>query len=168
MIEHYRRPCRCGNRGCWETCVAQDSVIERVRTRLAVGRNSLIRRLMSEQNSPLTVPLIVQAADAGDAEALEALAETGTLLGYGVSNLISIFNPEIVVLGGPLSIAGGHMLQSIREAIADTILPEIGQHAEVVLSAFGVDAGVVGAAALVIEAILSNPVSVGRLLVRST
>ena len=163
MVDHYRRPCRCGNRGCWETSVAQDSVIERVRTRLAVGRNSLISRLMAEQRSPLTVPLIVQAADAGDAEAREALAETGSLLGLGIANLVSIFNPEMVVLGGPLSVAGEYLLPPIREAVRNTTLPEIHERVEIVLSAFGADASVVGAAALVVEDILRNPGRVERL-----
>jgi glucokinase-like ROK family protein len=161
MVEHYRRPCRCGSRGCWETSVAQDSVIERVRTRLAVGRNSLVRRLMAEQSSPLTLPVIVQAADAADAEAIEALTETGSLMGYGVANLVNVFNPEMVVLGGPLSIAGDYLLPPIREAVEHTTLPEIAEQVQILLSAFGADASVMGAVALVVENILANPSSVG-------
>jgi glucokinase-like ROK family protein len=163
MVEHYRRPCRCGSRGCWETSVAQDSVFERVRTRFAVGRNSLISRLMVEQNSPLTMAIIVQAADLGDAEALEALTETGSLLGLGVASLISIFNPEMVVIGGPLSIAGQYLLPPVEEATRKSVLPEIQEQVQILLSAFGADASVVGAAALVVEAILANPCSVERL-----
>lgn len=168
MVEHYRRPCRCGNRGCWETSVAQDSVIERVRNRLTVGRNSLISQLMVEQNSPLTVPLIVQAADAGDAEAREALNETGALLGLGVANLVSIFNPHSVVLGGPLATAGEYLMPAIAEAVEGTVLPEIHQQVEIVLSAFGADASLMGAVALVVEAILSHPSSVERNSRRAT
>jgi glucokinase-like ROK family protein len=163
MVEHYRRPCRCGNRGCWETSVAQDSVVERVRSRLAAGRNSLVSRLMAEQGSPLTVPLIVQAADDGDGQALEALSETGSLLGLGMANLVNIFNPEMIVLGGPLSLAGPYLLPAIEEAIRNTTLPEIREQTRVVLSAFGADASLMGAVALVVEAILSNPSSVERL-----
>jgi glucokinase-like ROK family protein len=168
MVDHYRRPCRCGNRGCWETSVAQDSVIERVRTRLAVGRNSLISRLMAEQNSPLTVPLIVQAADAGDAEAREALVETGSLMGLGVANLVSVFNPDLVVLGGPLTAAGEYLLPAIAEAVEGTVLPEIHRQVKIVLSAFGADASLMGAVALVVEAILSHPGSVERNSGRTT
>jgi glucokinase-like ROK family protein len=160
MVEHYRRPCRCGKRGCWETSVAQDSVVERVRARLAVGRSSSVSQLMDEQNSPLAVPLIVQAADNGDQEALEALDETAFLLGLGVANLVSIFNPEMVVIGGPLSKAGKYLLPRVQEAVAQGTLPEIGEQAQILLSSFGADASVVGAIALVIEAILSNPSSV--------
>ena len=162
MVEAYRRPCRCGSRGCWETSIAQDSVVERVRARLSVGRNSLVSRLMAEQGSPLTLPLIVQAADANDAETMEALAETGSLMGLGVSNLVSILNPEMVVIGGPLSIAGKYLLPPIEQAVADTTLPEIGQQVQILLSAFGADASVMGAVALVVESILTDPSSVER------
>lgn len=163
MVESYRPPCRCGNRGCWETSANQFSVIERVRARLEVGRNSLISRLMAEQKAPLTLPLIVQAADEGDAEALEALAETGSVMGLGLANLINIFNPEMVVLGGSLSLAGEYLLPSIQAAIEKTALPEIHQQTRVLLSAFGPDASVMGAVALVVKAILSNPSRVERL-----
>lgn len=163
MLEHYRRPCRCGSRGCWETSVAQDSVVERVRTRLAVGRNSLVSQLMAEQGVPLGLPIILEAARAGDGQSLEALSETGALLGLGIANLISTFNPELVILGGPLSEAGEYLLPPIREAIQNTVLPEISEQAEIVLSPFGGDASVVGAVALVVDAILSKPSSVERL-----
>jgi glucokinase-like ROK family protein len=163
MIESYRRPCRCGSRGCWETSVAQDSIIERMRARLAVGRNSIVSKLMAEQHSPLTLPLIIQAVNDGDTEAQEALIETGSLLGLGIASLISIFDPELIVLGGPLSMAGSYLVPPIKEAVENAVLPEIRGHVEITLSAFGADASVMGAAALVTEATLSNPGSVERL-----
>lgn len=163
MLEHYRRPCRCGSWGCWETSVAQDSVIERVRARLAVGRNSLVSQLMREQKAPLGLPVILQAAQAGDGQCLEALSETGALLGLGIANLVNTFNPELVVLGGPLSEAGEYLLPPIEEAVRNTTLPEIGEQVEIALSPFGGDASVVGAVALAVDAILSKPSSVKRL-----
>lgn len=163
MAEGYRRPCRCGSRGCWETLVAQDSIVERVRTRLLAGRNSLVSRLMAERQVSLGLPLIVEAARAGDAQCREALAEAGALLGLGVANLVSIFNPEMVVLGGPISAAQEFLLPLVREAVSETTMPEIRQQVQIVASPFGADASVVGAVALVVEAIFANPTSVGYL-----
>lgn len=167
MVDHYRRPCRCGSRGCWETSVAQDAVLERVRARLAVGRNSLMSQLVAERGAPLTLSLVIEAAEAGDTEAVEALVETGSLLGLGVANLIDIFNPEMIILGGPLSAAGDFLLPAIREAAESTVMPEILEKVQILLSAFGADASVMGAAALVVEALLSNPSSVNRLSTHS-
>jgi glucokinase-like ROK family protein len=163
MNDPYGRPCRCGSRGCWETSVAQDSVFERIRARLAVGRESLIPQLMAEQNSPLTLSIIVQAAADGDTEAIEALTETGSLMGLGVSNLISTFNPEMVVLGGALSAAGAYLLPAIKKVVEKTAFPETFEQVQILPSAFGPDAGVVGAVALVVQAVLSNPSSVEHL-----
>ncbi|MBN1660449.1 MAG: ROK family transcriptional regulator [Anaerolineae bacterium] len=162
-LEHYRRPCRCGHRGCWETTVAQDSVVERIRGRLVAGRQSLVAQLMAERNAPPTLAMVVEAAHAGDGQAIEVLAETGHLLGVGIANLINIFNPEMIVLGGPLSTAGDYLLPAIHQAIENSTLPEIRAQAQVVLSAFGADASLIGAVALVVDDILARPSSVERL-----
>jgi glucokinase-like ROK family protein len=157
------RPCRCGNRGCWETFGNQYSLVERVRARLEVGHNSVIPQLMEKQTSPLTLSVITQAADAGDTEACEALAETGAAIGLGVANLINIFNPEMVVVGGAMSIAGNHLLPAILQVVEERALAETRSRTQVVQSAFGPDASVMGAVALVVKSILSNPGSVKRL-----
>lgn len=157
------RPCRCGNWDCWETWGNQYSLIERVRARLEVRRSSLIPQLMAQQNSPLTLKIIAQAADAGDSEALEALAETGAAIGQGVANLINIFNPEMIVVGGSMSVAGQYLLPAINRAVEERALVETQKQTRVALSAFGADASVMGAVALVVKAILSEPSSVERL-----
>lgn len=152
-----RTVCHCGNRGCWETFANQYSIIQRVQARLEVKRNSIIPGLMAEQRSALTIPLIKQAADAGDLEAIESFAEAGRAMGQGFAGLINIFNPEKIILGGPLSLAGDYLLPAIREVIPHHTLPEIDQQAEVVLSSFGQDASLIGAIAVVVDDSLSHP-----------
>jgi len=154
--------CHCGNRDCWETYVNQYSIIQRVQARLHVKRNSMIPRLMMEQGVPLSFSLIKQAADAGDAEAIESLTEAGIAMGQGLAGLINIFNPEKIILGGPLSIAGDYLMPAIHQVISRHTLPEIDQQAEVVLSSFGPDASLIGATAIVVDAVLSNPSQVER------
>lgn len=154
--------CHCGNRGCWETFANQYSIIQRVQARLEVKRNSIIPKLMMDENAPLSIALIKKAADAGDAEAIESFAEAGRAMGQGFAGLINIFNPEKIILGGPLSIAGDYLLPAIREVIPSQTLPEIDQQAEVVLSSFGQDASLIGAIAIVVDDILSNPTQVER------
>lgn len=160
--ESSKAPCHCGNRGCWETYANQYSIIQRIQARLEVKRNSIIPRLMMEQNAPLSIPLIKQAADLGDAEAIETFAEAGKSMGMGIANLVNIFNPQKIVLGGPLIVAGDYLLPAIRESIVMHSLPEIHKQVEVVLSAFGPDASVIGAISMVVDDILSNPSCVER------
>ncbi|MBL8061677.1 MAG: ROK family transcriptional regulator [Anaerolineales bacterium] len=157
MAEPSQNVCHCGNRGCWETYANQYSIIQRVQARLEVKRTSIIPKLMAEQNSHLTLPLIKQAADAGDKEAIDSLIEAGQAMGQGLAGLINIFNPEKIILGGPLSIAGEYMLPPIKATIDRHSLPEIDQQAEVLLSPFGPDASLIGAVAIVVDDMLSFP-----------
>ena len=83
-------------------------------------------------------------------------------MGQGFASLINIFNPEKIVLGGPLSVAGAYLLPSIQRTVAQHSLPEIGQQSEVFLSTFGPDASLIGAIAIVVDDILSNPSLVER------
>jgi len=162
MANQSQTVCHCGNRGCWETFANQYSIIQRVHARLEVKRNSILPRLMDEQRIPLTIGLIKQAADAGDQESIDSFTEAGHAMGQGFAGLINIFNPEKIILGGPLSLAGNYLLPAIREEIPTHTLPEIDQQAEIVLSSFGTDASLIGAIAIIVDDVLSNPSQVER------
>ena len=162
MAEPSQNVCHCGNRGCWETYANQYSIMQRVQARLEVKRTSIIPRLLAEQNVPLTIPLIKHAADVGDIEAIESFNEAGHAMGQGIAGLINIFNPEKIILGGPLSVAGDYLLPGIKETVSRHALPEIGRQAEVLLSSFGPDASLIGAVAIVVDDVLSNPMIVER------
>jgi glucokinase-like ROK family protein len=151
------RPCRCGNRGCWENFANQSSLYERIRARLDVGRRSLITSILENQLSPLNLSIINQAAEAGDREVLEAISDTGVALGLGVANLVNIFNPEMVVIGGSLSILGNYILPAVEEVIEERTLEVMRKPIKILISAFGSDASVMGAVALVVREILSKP-----------
>lgn len=162
MAEPSQTVCHCGNRGCWETYANQYSIIQRVQARLEVKRASIIPKLVTEQHSPITIPIIKQAADAGDKEAIDSLTEAGHAMGQGFAGLINIFNPEKIILGGPLSIAGEYLLPAIKETVTRHSLPEIDRQAEVLLSQFGPDASLIGAIAIVVDDVLFKPMNIER------
>jgi glucokinase-like ROK family protein len=155
--------CHCGNRGCWETYANQYSIIQRVQTRLDTHCKSNIPILMAEQKAPMTVSLIKQAADSGDEVAIESFTEAGYAMGKGFAGLINIFNPEKIILGGPLSIVGDYLLPAIKETIANhSFLPEIDQQAELQLSSFRQDASLIGAISIVVDDVFSRPMNIER------
>lgn len=162
MAEPLQAPCHCGNRGCWETYANQYSIIQRVQARLEVKRSSIIPAMMAEQNAPLSLPLIKQAADAGDMEAINSLAEAGAAMGQGLATIVNFLNPEKIILGGPLSVAAPHILPSISNALARHCLPEIKQKVSVELSQFGPDASLIGATAIVVDNVMSHPTQIER------
>ncbi|MCZ2126608.1 MAG: ROK family transcriptional regulator [Anaerolineales bacterium] len=155
MSEPSQNLCHCGNRGCWETYANQYSIIQRIQARLEVKRASVIPQLMAEQNAALDIPLIKQAADLGDREALDSFHEAGQAMGQGLAGLINIFNPEKIVIGGPLSVAGEYMLPAIKKTISQYAMPGIKAQATINLSPFGADAAVIGAIAVVVDDLLA-------------
>jgi glucokinase-like ROK family protein len=157
MTAGVQSPCHCGNLGCWETYANQYSIIQRIQARLEVKRPSIIPDLAAQQNSPLSISIIKQAADAGDPEAIEAFADAGKAMGQGFATLINFFNPEKIILGGPLSLAGNYLLPAIQEVVSRHSLPVVNQEMEVVLSHFGTDASLIGAIAIVVDQVLSQP-----------
>ena len=150
-------PCHCGNRGCWETHANQYSIIHRAQSSLEAKRDTLIRDFMQQENALLSISLIKRAADAGDQEAIDIFSETGEVMGLGFATLINIFNPEKVILGGPLSTIGDYLLPAISTSVKKHTLSELYQQVEILISEFGPDASLIGAVALVVNDILINP-----------
>jgi len=155
-------PCHCGNRGCWETNANQYSILRRAEACLEVKRNTIITPLMERKNSPLSIALLEEAAGEGDQVALDIFTETGEAMGLGIASLVNIFNPEKVILGGPLSIVGDYLLPAIKMSVKKHALPEISDQVDIILSSFRIDASVFGGIALVVNNILLNPSQISK------
>jgi glucokinase-like ROK family protein len=149
--------CNCGNRGCWETLASQSAVFRRVHEAIASGATSSLARFQNGKRESLTIPLVVRAAEKGDAVAREALRETGNYVGIGLANLINALNPEMVVFGGILSLAKEFLLPVIQETVQARALRWSGRSAQVVIAAHGSDACVMGAVAMIYDQILRQP-----------
>jgi glucokinase-like ROK family protein len=162
LAEPHQILCRCGKRGCWEIYANQHSIIRRVQIRLDDHRESIIPGLLEKQNIPLSISVIKQAAEQCDQVALESLTETGTAMGLGFAKLIDIFNPEKLILGGPLSMVGEYLLPAIKEAATKHSVSNITPKVEILLSSFETDAILIGAISIVVDDLLSRPTHVER------
>jgi glucokinase len=91
---------------------------------------------------------VVEAARAGDERALEALRILGERLGIGIANVVNLFDPDLVVVGGGVSQAGELLLEPARRTAHGFILPGVGSRTEIRLARYGPQAGVRGAALL--------------------
>lgn len=152
-------PCKCGNRGCWETFVSQNAVFRRVREAIESGRPSLLTRMTAGELDKLSMSLVTTAAELGDAVADEALDQTGEYLGIGIANLINANNPEMVVLGGTSAVAGKFLLPAIKREIGARALGWSANGVKLLIAANGSDASVMGGIALVYQHILNQPLS---------
>ena len=111
----------------------------------------------------LTVPMIVEAARAGDAVALRAFEKIGQDLGIGIALLVNALNRELVVFGGVLSLAGEFLMPAATRELEQRALRWNREAAEVVLAKHGFDAAVMGGVAAVYETILAQPNLIGSL-----
>ncbi len=148
--------CGCGKRGCWETLVGPRAVIRRFRQTLAQG---VPDTPLAPETAPqdITVESVANSALQGDPDALAAMGEVARNLGFGIANLVDIFNPQMVVLGGELNYANEILLPVIEQVVSTNALSLTRQELRIVASAHGTDACVIGAAALVLDDILREP-----------
>ncbi len=131
--------CTCGLRGCLEA-VASGWAIGRAAER---ARGSAAATLLREYPGPLDAEAVADAARRGDAEAQRILAEVGNYLGMGLSTLVNLLDPEMVVLAGGVTAAGDYLLDPTRESAAKHTLR--GRDVRIVTSTLGDQAGMLGA-----------------------
>lgn len=149
--------CNCGNRGCWETQVSQRALFHHVRQALDNGQSSVLLDMTDGDLQRLSVQTVAAAARSDDPVALEALQRVGHDLGVGIASLVNALNPELVVFGGGLSLAGEFLLPAVNEEMQRRALQWNREATDVVLARHGFDACVVGGVAMVYEAVLAQP-----------
>lgn len=141
------RPCRCGSSGCLGRYVSAIGMVRTFTEQLELGKMSMIQDWVGDENHQITAKMISEAYDHGDVLAIEVMHETGRLLGFGLSNVINLLNPELVIIGGGMSAAGERLLNSVRDTINNHSLKLSSQACKVVQATLGGKAGMVGAAA---------------------
>lgn len=150
-------PCQsnCPNRGCLET-LASGTALTREAVRLAAERpGSGLGRALA-RGRLLVGPLVTELAHDGDAAAIEAITVIGRRLGVGIANYVNIFNPEVVVIGGGVIAAGELLLAPARAVVAERALPPSGNEVRIVAARFGIEAGMVGAAAMAFDGLYAR------------
>ncbi len=134
--------CRCGNQGCLEGLVGIPAIIKEAEQRLRKDRPDWV------SNSPITIDSIIEAALSGDPTSRSIIANAGSFLGIGIANLVNVFNPGLVVLGGELTAAGDLLLNAVRAAVIRRAMPKASSEVKIMVSSLGDDAVAVGAATL--------------------
>ncbi|MRH44218.1 ROK family protein [Aquibacillus halophilus] len=151
------KKCQCGNRGCLQTVASGPAMVEKAR--LAITTNKSLLTEMIADGHELTGELVFQAAQKGDALAKRILEETGTFIGVGLTNLIHVFNPTKIVVGGGVAKAGSFILDPIKSAIEERVLTTTAKQTEVVLTDLGENSTAIGAVALLLVE-LFQPVTI--------
>lgn len=142
----------CPGRGCLEALVSGSAL---ARDGLAAARESpgsaLGRALADGQE--IDGRVVTEAALAGDASARAVLERAGLYLGAGLTGLVNAFDPEVIVVGGGVAAAGELLLAPAREVVARRALAPARERVRIVPAGLGQEAGMIGAAALALEAV---------------
>lgn len=142
--------CSCGKTGCLETETSLLVIVQKAIEGLKKGRMSVLNNF-SFENVEESCNAIIDAASKGDTFAVELFSEAGYNLGLGISILITLMNPELIVLSGRGAAAGKLWLAPIQQAINEHCIPKIAEDTEIKISNFGQKVNLLGAAALVME-----------------
>lgn len=132
--------CHCGKKGCLETEVSGRALCEKFKEQSRAGAVSLLRG-----REDITELDIIDAANHEDTLSIELVESAGELLGKQIANLVNIFNPEAVIIGGTLAGAGDFFIQPIKLAVQRYTLRLMSRDMTIVPSELGEDSGVMGA-----------------------
>lgn len=134
----------------FEQAAAGPALAKQARERIEQGAESIISQLVQGDLSRIDSKIVGQAAAQGDALALEIVQRAGRLIGLGLTSLLHLFNPEIVVIGGGVSKMGSLLLDPMRAAIRESVIYEgYIDRLRIEMAALGEDVSIIGAAALV-------------------
>ena len=148
--------CNCGNYGCWETQVSQNRLFKNIFSAIMNGESTILADEVGGNWEDISVEMIVKAAKAGDPLALRSFEKIGHSLGIGVASLLNALNPEIVVLGGMLSVASEFLFPFVEQEIQKRALPWNRETIKVLRAMHGSDASVKGGIATVYQSVLSQ------------
>jgi len=148
--------CNCGNRGCWEVLASGTALAREARIKTKDGVTSSILQLAGGDLEKINAEVIHEAAQAGDSLANELIARTAYYLGVGLANLINIFNPEVIIIGGGLSNIGDMLLKPAFEEAGRRAFKPAYQAVRFARAELGRNSGVLGAAAFALEKTTNN------------
>jgi len=143
--------CNCGNRGCWETLASGTALAREARHRIKEGVRTSILEYAEGDVEKVTAQVIHSAAEQGDSLAKELIARTGYYVGVGLANLINIFNPELIVIGGGLSNIGNMLLEPAFKVAGERAYEEAFKAVRFASAELGRNSGVLGAAAFALQ-----------------
>jgi len=139
----------CPNRGCLEVYASGQAMGQAARDTAREQPDSALGRALAAGDE-VGGPLLSALALDGDPLAVAILTDIGEKLGLGIASIVNIFNPELVVIGGGAAQAAAILLPAARRVVAERALRPQRDEVRIVPAQHGVDAGVLGAAALAI------------------
>jgi len=150
-IDAMGRRCKCGNYGCLEAYASGPAIAARAVEGIEAGVDTSLPRYVQGDMSKITAQVVYEAAHDGDDFALEVVKDTARFLGAGVANIINVFNPQVVVICGGVTLAGDRLFVPLRSEVKRRAFKPAVDVCRIVPGELTGTAGVYGAAAVFIQ-----------------
>jgi glucokinase len=143
--------CPCGNSGCWETLASGTALAREAVKQIKAGAQTSIVDFADGQLNKVSAHRVFLAAKDGDRLAKEMVSQTGYYLGIGLVNLVNIFNPQLILIGGGLARMGQMLIKPAIKVVNERAYELPARAASIELARLGADAEALGAVALVLK-----------------
>jgi glucokinase len=150
-IDSTGRRCKCGNYGCLEAYASGPAIAARAVEGIEAGAESALPTYVAGDLNLITAQVVYEAAHDGDSYALEVVRDTAKFLGAGVANIINIFNPQVVVICGGVTLAGDKLFVPLRSEVKRRAFKPAVEVCRILPGELPGTAGVWGAAAVFIK-----------------
>src|SRR6266446_2164189 len=149
VIEVNGPKCGCGNKGCFEALASRTAIFQRIKAGVKDGEKTILTEMLGDNFEDMRSGDLRRAIRKGDKFAGKVVEQAAEYIGLGVANLINLFGPEIVVLGGGVIEAlADEMMSVIVKTAKEHALPGTVKGVDFVASKLGDNAGITGAAVL--------------------
>lgn len=148
--------CICGKRGCLETIASSNTIMKRVQQGFENQEISSLIIKYKENPEKITPDNVIDSARSGDEFCISILNEIGTAMGKGLSYIIQLLNPAVIVISGPLSRANQFVLYPIQQSLNRLCLEKISGNTRIVISDMGDQSALLGTAEMVFQKIFSD------------
>jgi glucokinase len=144
-------PCRCGDTGCLETLVSEPEILRLAQALATSHPESVLAAKLVDPSGP-SIDQVFEAARAGDRETQVMLKERAHYMGIALANLVNIINPDMIIMGGLFAAGHDVLLPGVEETMRRRAFANLGDSVVLRVTTFGHKAGVIGAAALALDA----------------
>lgn len=147
-IDYHGPICRCGKPGCIEILASGTAIAQRARQEMAAGANSAMLQFAGGDVAAFTGEIVGKAAAAGDHLAIKILTEATEMLALWLSNIVDLFDPEVIVIGGGAAVLYQPFFGKLHDRISHLTVNPRADEVPILPARYGADAGIAGGAAL--------------------
>ena len=148
IIKMDGEPCTCGNKGCFERYASATAIIREAKRAVEKHPESAILARCGGNPEKSNAKIVIDCAKEGDATAKQVFDDYVKALAHGIVSIFNMLDPEVIVLGGGVSMAGEYLLDAVRAAVKPLVFFKTLPYPSIQLARLGADAGIIGAALL--------------------